>query len=279
MDGGDYTAFLANTTQTSLIYQGNPGDTAQFVVLSSDNAGNVEAAPDGVFLPPYDPQINLGGPPAAAVDADQRAAAGRRRRHPGEQQPAVRAGAKGLPSLGAGRRSLPTSRRSPPTVPARRLRHRLRRLRQPASVRWASPSRRTARASTSAAALAATTCTSSASPAASAITPLATLDEPLYDMAFDANGHLWATTGGGPLVRDRPDHRANHQQLRQRHHARPGDRPRLHEDLRRHRHRLDIFDTKPICSRRFPRRAWTAWRSAPPTARCGASPGRSTVRS
>ena len=64
VDGGAYSTFLANTTQTSLIYIGNPGDTAQFVVISSDNAGNVEAAPDGVFLPPYDPQINLGGPPS-----------------------------------------------------------------------------------------------------------------------------------------------------------------------------------------------------------------------
>src|SRR5262249_20961554 len=30
--------------------------------------------------------------------------------------------------------------------------------------------------------------------------PLATLDEPIYDMAFDSNGRLWAPTGGGPLV-------------------------------------------------------------------------------
>src|SRR6516165_10733021 len=31
-------------------------------------------------------------------------------------------------------------------------------------------------------------------------TPLATLPEPIYDMALDASGHIWATTGGGPLV-------------------------------------------------------------------------------
>ena len=30
-------------------------------------------------------------------------------------------------------------------------------------------------------------------------TPVATLSEPIYDMALDATGMIWATTGGGPL--------------------------------------------------------------------------------
>ena len=33
-----------------------------------------------------------------------------------------------------------------------------------------------------------------------ATTPLATEPYPIYDMALDASGNLWATTGGGPLV-------------------------------------------------------------------------------
>jgi sugar lactone lactonase YvrE len=33
-----------------------------------------------------------------------------------------------------------------------------------------------------------------------ATTPLATLGYPLFDLAFDSIGQLWATTGGGPLV-------------------------------------------------------------------------------
>ena len=32
-------------------------------------------------------------------------------------------------------------------------------------------------------------------------TPLATLAEPIYDLALDGQGRLWATTGGGPLLR------------------------------------------------------------------------------
>ena len=31
-------------------------------------------------------------------------------------------------------------------------------------------------------------------------TPLATLPFPIYDMALDASGNVWATTGGGPLL-------------------------------------------------------------------------------
>ena len=37
-----------------------------------------------------------------------------------------------------------------------------------------------------------------------AVSPLAALDVPIYDMAFDGAGRLWATTGGGPLVRIDP---------------------------------------------------------------------------
>src|SRR5262249_12173562 len=31
--------------------------------------------------------------------------------------------------------------------------------------------------------------------------PLATLDEPIFDLALDSQGGLWATTGGGPLLK------------------------------------------------------------------------------
>ena len=34
--------------------------------------------------------------------------------------------------------------------------------------------------------------------------PLSTLPYPIYDMAFDDSGHLWATTGGGPLLELNP---------------------------------------------------------------------------
>src|SRR5262249_14322263 len=34
---------------------------------------------------------------------------------------------------------------------------------------------------------------------------VATFDEPIYDMALDAQGNIWATTGGGPLYLLDPD--------------------------------------------------------------------------
>ncbi len=30
---------------------------------------------------------------------------------------------------------------------------------------------------------------------------IATLKEPIFDLALDSNNHLWATTGGGPLLK------------------------------------------------------------------------------
>ena len=33
-----------------------------------------------------------------------------------------------------------------------------------------------------------------------ATTPLITLPQPIYDMAVDRNGSIWATTGGGSLL-------------------------------------------------------------------------------
>ena len=51
---------MDHTTDSSTIFKGNAGDAVKFLVLSSDNAGNVEPGPVGVFLPPYNPQINLG---------------------------------------------------------------------------------------------------------------------------------------------------------------------------------------------------------------------------
>src|SRR3546814_3847725 len=36
-------------------------------------------------------------------------------------------------------------------------------------------------------------------------TPLVELDVPVFNMAFDKEGRLWATTGGGALLRLDPD--------------------------------------------------------------------------
>ncbi|MEM1067288.1 MAG: putative Ig domain-containing protein [Planctomycetota bacterium] len=62
-DGGSFLAIERRITDTSLVFQADPGESVRFVVLSSDEAGNVETAPAGIFVPAYNPAINLGNPP------------------------------------------------------------------------------------------------------------------------------------------------------------------------------------------------------------------------
>ena len=64
IDDGAWQPVDQYTTTGSFTFQGTAGTTAQFLVLSADNAGNVENAPAGILVPPYDPQINLGSLPA-----------------------------------------------------------------------------------------------------------------------------------------------------------------------------------------------------------------------
>ena len=45
-DGGDWEAWLTDTTLTEAIYEGEPGRRHAFYSVARDNAGNVEAAPD-----------------------------------------------------------------------------------------------------------------------------------------------------------------------------------------------------------------------------------------
>ncbi|MEO1619118.1 MAG: CARDB domain-containing protein, partial [Planctomycetota bacterium] len=62
--GGSYLAIARRTTESSLVFQADPGEDVRFVVVSADNAGNVEQPSEGIFLPPYNPDINLGTPPS-----------------------------------------------------------------------------------------------------------------------------------------------------------------------------------------------------------------------
>ncbi|RLB90874.1 MAG: hypothetical protein DRH50_11770, partial [Deltaproteobacteria bacterium] len=65
-DGGSWWAWKRRITDTEAEYTAPVGATAEFIVLAADNAGNVEKAPEGVYLPAYNPGINLGVAPTAA---------------------------------------------------------------------------------------------------------------------------------------------------------------------------------------------------------------------
>ncbi len=68
-------------------------------------------------------------------------------------------------------------------------------------------------------------------------TPLATLSVPIYDLTFDASGQLWATTGGGATRSTRSQDRPGRRQLRRRNGTRPcrQGQPALHLHHLRHR--------------------------------------------
>src|SRR5262249_5216268 len=51
VDGGDYQIWLNQTTDTTGVYQGEPGHTYKFLALATDNAGNHEMPPAGVSAP------------------------------------------------------------------------------------------------------------------------------------------------------------------------------------------------------------------------------------
>src|SRR5262249_52671796 len=66
-DGGNYTVWLSQTTQTSAVYQGQPGHTYQFLALARDNAGNVEQPPPDVLGVMVPSGVNLGSLPTVTA--------------------------------------------------------------------------------------------------------------------------------------------------------------------------------------------------------------------
>jgi len=64
-DGLRYSALDLRTTDTRYTFDGSPGSELVFLVLATDNAGNIEAAPEGARLPIFNPGINLGALPQA----------------------------------------------------------------------------------------------------------------------------------------------------------------------------------------------------------------------
>jgi len=64
VDNGHFEIILAHTTETSLVYNGEPGHTYEFLALATDNAGNQESPRSGAVVPVDDSGVNLGALPA-----------------------------------------------------------------------------------------------------------------------------------------------------------------------------------------------------------------------
>ncbi len=201
LDGHNYTPLAIHSTATTFTYLASAGATPQFLVLSADNAGNLETAPSGISIGLFPPSINLGSLPLA-VPANLEplpiapppttppvnplfiaALNGIPAALPTAKLPSFTqvidpftgaSFARGIDSSGAGIDVVGIALSPDGTVFATggSGRNELFKF--------------TAGGSTAA-------------------TPLATLDTPVYALAFDRDGQLWATTGGGALVQLDPN--------------------------------------------------------------------------
>ncbi|MDH5639643.1 MAG: putative Ig domain-containing protein, partial [Nitrospira sp.] len=193
-DGGGFTIWQQRTTETSGIYQGRAGHTYEFFAVSTDRAGNRELPPLGLNGPDDGTTTNLGSLPAGATTPTD------------------------LPPPPA-----PTPSTNPLFVQVQ--------AQIPGTQSVIRPSDFTSVLSPFTAQSFATGFQQShgiigplallpladGSVLASggfnrgelfrfspdggrAITPLITLDQPIYDLALDANGRLWAASGSGVLL-------------------------------------------------------------------------------
>jgi YD repeat-containing protein len=193
-DGRDYNIWLRQTTDTSGIYQGQAGHTYQFLALATDNAGNTEKPPAGVAAPNDGSTPNLGGlpnvtttpvdvtPPPAPTPPTNSLLIGAEQGVPAPTPLAsasefgtviapfdAQAFATGIPQSegGIGPLAIVATPDGGILASGGANRGSLYKFGHDGGI---------------------------------AGTPLATLDEPIFNMAFDKNGELWATTGGGPLL-------------------------------------------------------------------------------
>jgi large repetitive protein len=202
IDGGPFTALVRRTTETSFLFTGFEGRAYQFLVLSSDLAGNVEAAPLGLEVPAYGPAVNLG---SAVVAADPTPTAPPPTTDPVAAQPAnplfVRAlaGLNGVISAGA-LAPLFTAVRDPFTLSAFATGIPLSGAGIGALAVAVSPDGQTVFFSGGAGRNLLWRF-NLAGGAATTANAFAAYDVPIHALTFDASGNLWASTGGLGLVR------------------------------------------------------------------------------
>ncbi|HCO96831.1 MAG TPA: hypothetical protein DIU00_23310, partial [Phycisphaerales bacterium] len=201
-DGGDFKIWLRQTTETSAVYEGRAGHTYEFLALAMDNAGNKEKPTFGLNVPDDDSTVNLGGLPTVPETT--------------------------VPGLGEAPEPSPEPSTNPLFLEAQ--------LEIPASELAAEGSEfGSVLRPFNADAFATGIGQSHAFIGPMAIVvmpdgsviisggstrgnlykfseyggeagvPIASLPYPVFDMALDADGNLWAATGGGPLLQLDPD--------------------------------------------------------------------------
>ena len=198
-DGGDYQIWLDQTTATSGIYNGQAGHTYQFLALATDNAGNLESPPSGLSVPSDGSQVNLGALPTVPSTSTDLGSPAQPSQNP-STNPLFTQAQQGIPS------------------PATSHPSEFQTILQPFSGSAFATGILQSNANIGPLAIVTFPDGSalvSGGPARNELfdftpeggeaqTPLATEPFPIYDMALDAAGNLWATTGGGPLLELNP---------------------------------------------------------------------------
>jgi CARDB len=199
-DGGNYQIWLRQTTDTSSIYHGQDGHSYQFLALATDNAGNTEQPPAGVYAPNDGSQPNLG----STLDIGQTT--------PQDTAPAPSPTPSTNPLFVAAQQAVPAP--APLSNPSefgaviRPFSAQVFATGIPQSEAGIGPLAIVVRPDGGILASGGANRGSLykfGHDGGAAAAPIATLDEPIFNMAFDKSGQLWATTGGGPLLLLNPD--------------------------------------------------------------------------
>ena len=199
IDGGDYRIWQRQTTETQAVYRGQLGQEYRFLALATDVAGNRESAPAGATTPNDGSGAELGALPAVGGSSTN------------DEPPPAPPPPQLLPPrplFVAAQQGIPAA--PPATKPAE-----FQSVLRPFAVNAFATGIGGSRAGIGPTALAELpdgTFLAAGGAGRNQIfhlpreggaagTPLAALPYPIYALALDQQGRLWATTGGGPLLR------------------------------------------------------------------------------
>ncbi len=198
-DGGDFRIWLKQTSETSAIYQGTDGHRYDFLALATDMAGNREPPPATLQVPDDGSRADLGALPSIPESTQQSIG----NAPPASQNPPANSlfndALLGIPA----------------PVPSELRRSEFSTVISPLRAEKFVSGIESSQAGIGPMAIVVTPDGESvlisggvdrsqiyrvSITGGAAGQPWASLDLPIYDMAFDSTGRLWATTGGGPLL-------------------------------------------------------------------------------
>ncbi|MGE3817844.1 MAG: putative Ig domain-containing protein, partial [Isosphaeraceae bacterium] len=197
-DGGAFAIWLRRTTEASAVYRGTVGHAYEFLALATDNAGNTERPPLGIQAPSDGSGADLGGLPTVpeSTEPDLTPA------------PAPSPAPSANTLFAEAEQGVPSAR---PEARPSEFAEVLRPFRAEAFATGIAQSRADI-GPMAIAVLPDHSVLASGGPGRNQLfrftaeggdagRPLAVLPFPVFDLALDAAGGLWATTGGGPLLK------------------------------------------------------------------------------